>query len=220
MTGAGGRGTLVVHEIFHSIQGESTWAGWPCVLVRLTACNLRCTWCDTDYAFTEGERRGVEEVAREALEYGCPMVEITGGEPLLQEGVYPLMERLLAAGRRVLLETGGGVSTERVPAGVSVILDVKCPGSGMAERNVWENLDRLRPGDEVKFVLADRRDYEWARALVRERGLDRRATVHFSCVWDALEPRRLAEWILEDRLPVRLNLQIHKLIWEPHTRGV
>jgi len=212
--------TLVINEIFHSIQGESTWAGWPCVFVRLTACNLRCNWCDTEYAFNEGTSRSVEEVARQVLAYDCPLVEITGGEPLLQEHVYPLMERLLGAGRRVLLETGGGVATDRVPEGVTTILDVKCPGSGMHERNVWENLDRLRPGDELKFVIADRRDYEWARDLVRERRLAQRATVHFSGVWGDVEPRQLAEWILADRLPVRLNLQLHKWIWEPQTRGV
>jgi len=212
--------TLVVNEIFHSIQGESTWAGWPCVLVRLTACNLRCTWCDTEYAFNEGRRRSVEEVAREVLAYDCRLVEMTGGEPLLQEGVYPLMERLLGAGRRVLVETGGQMSTQRVPAGAHVILDVKCPGSGMHEANVWGNLERLRPGDEVKFVLADRRDYEWAREVARRHELSRRATVQFSCAWGRLEPRHLAEWILEDRLPVRLNLQIHKWVWSPEVRGV
>jgi 7-carboxy-7-deazaguanine synthase len=216
----GDPGSLVVNEIFHSIQGESTWAGWPCVFVRLTACNLRCDWCDTEYAFSEGVRRPVDQVVREALGFGCPLVEITGGEPLLQEGVYALMERLLAAGRRVLLETGGAVSTERVPEGVHVILDVKCPGSGMHERNDWRNLDRLRPGDEVKFVLADRADYEWARDLVRERALDRRAPLHFSSVWGRLEPRLLAEWILSDRLPVRLNLQVHKVLWGAAARGV
>jgi 7-carboxy-7-deazaguanine synthase len=217
---AGDAGALLVNEIFHSIQGESTWAGWPCVFVRLTACNLRCDWCDTEYAFSEGERRPLDQVVRQALEFGCPLVEITGGEPLLQEGVYPLMERLLAAGRRVLLETGGAVSTERVPQGVHIILDVKCPGSGMHERNDWGNLDRLRPGDEVKFVIADRSDYEWARDLVRARGLERRAPLQFSSVWGRLEPRLLAEWILADRLPVRLNLQVHKVLWGAAARGV
>ncbi len=211
---------VVVSEIFHSIQGESTWAGWPCVFVRLAACNLRCTWCDTEYAFTGGERRAAEDVARQALDYGCPLVEITGGEPLLQEGVYPLMEALLAAGRRVLLETGGGVATERVPEGVRVILDVKCPGSGMHEHNVWENLGRLRAGDEVKFVLADRADYDWARDVVRRHDLCGRSVVHFSSVWEKLDPRTLAEWILADRLPVRLNLQLHKVVWGAAARGV
>jgi 7-carboxy-7-deazaguanine synthase len=215
-----GSASLVVNEIFHSIQGESSWAGWPCVFVRLTACNLRCNWCDTEYAFSEGRRLSLEEVEKQVLAYECPLVELTGGEPLLQDGAYDLMRRLLAAGRRVLVETGGGVPTDRIPEGAHVILDVKCPGSGMADQNIWENLDRLRPGDEVKFVIADRRDYEWARDLVRERALTARATVHFSCVWGALEPRRLAEWILADRLPLRLNLQIHKWVWEPETRGV
>lgn len=211
---------LVVNEIFHSIQGESSWAGWPCVFVRLTACDLRCVWCDTEYAFHEGRQRSVEEVVREVLSIDCRLVEVTGGEPLLQPAVYALMRRLCEAGRRVLLETGGGAATDRVPEGVHVILDVKCPGSGMSERNDWQNLKRLRPGDEVKFVLSDRHDYEWARDVVREHRLAERTTVHLSCVWDRLEPKLLAGWILEDRLPLRLNLQVHKCIWGSEVRGV
>jgi 7-carboxy-7-deazaguanine synthase len=213
-------GTLVVNEIFHGIQGESSWAGWPCVFVRLTGCDLRCVWCDTPYAFHEGHRRSVEEIVREVLAIDCPLVEITGGEPLLQPNVYPLMRRLCGEGRRVLLETGGGVATHRVPEGVHVILDIKCPGSGMEGRNVWENLPRLRPGDEVKFVLCDRHDYEWARDVVRRHRLAEHMTVHFSCAWERLDPGLLAGWILEDRLPLRLNLQVHKCIWGPEVRGV
>ncbi len=212
---------LTINEIFHSIQGESTFAGEPCVFVRLTACDLRCTWCDTPYAFHEGHKRSVDDVLAEVEGYGCPLVEITGGEPLLQEAVYPLMERLLADGRTVLLETGGHRSTERVPPDVITVLDVKCPGSGEAHRNDWTNLERLRPRDQVKFVIADRTDYEFARdAVERHRLRDRAAAVLFSPVYGCLDPKQLAEWILADRLPVRLQVQIHKYIWDPGTRGV
>ena len=212
---------LTINEIFHSIQGESTFAGLPCVFVRLTACDLRCTWCDTPYAFHEGQKRSLEDVLAEVARYGCPLVEITGGEPLLQDDVYPLMERLLATGRTVLLETGGHRSTERVPPGVVTVLDVKCPGSGEADRNDWTNLDRLRPGDQVKFVIGDRVDYEFARDVMARRELAGRASaVLFSPVHGVLEPRRLSDWILADRLPARLQLQMHKYIWDPTTRGV
>jgi len=212
---------LTINEIFHSIQGESTHAGRPCVFVRLTACDLRCSWCDTPYAFHEGRKVEVDEAVRRVKAYGCPTVEITGGEPLLQPDVYPLMERLLAEGFRVMLETGGHRSIEQVPDGVIRVVDVKCPGSGEAEKNHWPNLDLLRPGDEVKFVLADRRDYDFAKEVVARHGLaDRCAAVLFSPVHGVLDPKLLAEWILADRLPVRLQLQAHKYIWGPDVRGV
>ncbi len=212
---------LTVNEIFYSVQGESTYAGRPCVFVRLTACDLRCSWCDTSYAFHEGRRRAVEEVVSEVVRFECPLVEVTGGEPLLQEGVYDLMARLLAWGKTVLLETGGHRSTERVPAEVVTVLDIKCPGSGEAARMEWENLDRLRAHDEVKFVVKGRTDYEYARDMIVRYDLSRRvAAVHLSPVHGALEARRLSEWILADRLPVRVQLQLHKYIWDAHTRGV
>jgi 7-carboxy-7-deazaguanine synthase len=212
---------LTVNEIFHSIQGESTFAGRPCVFVRLTACDLRCSWCDTAYAFDEGRKRTIDDIVAEVEGYGCPLVELTGGEPLLQEAVYPLMERLLEGGRTVLLETGGHRSTERVPSAVVTILDVKCPGSGEAHRNDLSNLDRLRPHDEVKFVVKDRADYEFARAFVTQHRLvDRAAAVLFSPVHGALDPKTLSEWVLQDRLPVRVQLQVHKYIWDPGIRGV
>ncbi|HET7618084.1 MAG TPA: radical SAM protein [Vicinamibacterales bacterium] len=212
---------LTVNEIFHSIQGESTHAGRPCVFVRLTACNLRCSWCDTPYAFHEGQKMTVDEVLDRVRAYGCGVVEVTGGEPLLQQDVYPLMERLLADGREVLLETGGHMSVAAVPAGVARIIDVKCPGSGEAEKMDWSNLDRLTPRDEVKFVLRDRADYEYARDVVARYDLPARcAAVLFSPVHGVLEPRLLAEWILADRLPVRLQLQVHKYVWDAQTRGV
>lgn len=212
---------LTVNEIFHSIQGESTHAGRPCVFVRLTACNLRCSWCDTPYAFHEGRRMSIEEVLDEVAKYGCPTVEITGGEPLLQRDVYPLMSRLLESGYRVLLETGGHMSLADVPAGVRKIMDVKCPGSGEAEHHDWSNMERVGPDDEVKFVIKHRTDYEFAKSIVERFDLPGRAgAVLFSPVHDVLEPRTLAEWVLADRLDVRVQLQVHKYIWDPATRGV
>lgn len=212
---------LTVNEIFYSIQGESTYAGCPCVLVRLTACDLRCSWCDTEYAFYEGRKMAVEDVVRAVLAHNCSLVEVTGGEPLLQEDVYPLMERLLQEDRTVLLETGGHVSLERVPRDVVKILDVKCPGSGHADRNDWSNLGRLSARDQVKFVIQDRVDYEFARDVIRQHELAGRcAAVLFSPVHGVLEPRVLADWILADALPVRLQLQVHKYIWGPDARGV
>ena len=212
---------LTINEIFHSIQGESTHAGRPCVFVRLTACDLRCSWCDTPYAFTEGKKVSIEEVVTSVKGFGCPVVEITGGEPLLQKNVYPLMQRLLQEQLTVLVETGGHLSIEHVPAGVVRIMDVKCPGSGESHRNDWRNMDRVGPSDEVKFVIKDRTDYEYARDVVARYDLvSRVAAVHCSPVHGILEPRLLAEWILEDRLEVRLQLQVHKYIWDPATRGV
>jgi 7-carboxy-7-deazaguanine synthase len=212
---------LTINEIFYSIQGESTRAGHPCVFVRLTACDLRCTWCDTPYAFFEGRKLSVAEVIEAVERYDCRLVEITGGEPLLQEDVYELMQRLLAGGRTVLLETGGHQPIDRVPADVVKIMDIKCPGSGEVEKNHWVNLDRLSPHDEVKFVMRDRADYEFARETIRRRDLSSRCgAVLLSPVHDVLDPKDLAEWILADGLPVRLQLQLHKYIWSPTTRGV
>jgi len=212
---------LTVNEIFHSIQGESTRAGEPCVFVRLTACDLRCRWCDTPYAFHEGRKMTVDQVVRSVEAYGCPTVEITGGEPLLQADVYPLMRRLLESGKTVLLETGGHRSIAEVPEGVVRVMDIKCPGSGESERTDWSNLQRLGPADQVKFVLADRADYEFARDVVAREALATRCgAVLFSPVHGELAPRQLAEWMLADRLPVRMQLQLHKFIWDPQTRGV
>ncbi len=212
---------LTVNEIFHSVQGESSYAGLPCVFVRLTACNLRCAWCDTSYAFFEGQKREVADVVADVASYHCRLVEVTGGEPLLQADVHPLMQRLLEAGHEVLLETGGHMSLERVPPGVVRIMDVKCPGSGESEKMNWDNLSRLGPCDEVKFVIADRRDYDYAALVVTRHDLaSRAANVLFSPVHGVMAPSDLAAWILADRLPVRLQLQVHKLIWGPARRGV
>jgi 7-carboxy-7-deazaguanine synthase len=209
-----------INEIFKSIQGESTHAGRPCVFVRTTGCNLRCVWCDTAYAFHEGVEMTVEEIQRKVEEHRCRLVEITGGEPLLQPEVYPLMTRLLDAGHELLVETGGSLPIERVDPRASIIMDIKCPGSGMAHAIRWENIERLRPKDEIKFVIADRDDYLFAKEACEARGLARRCPVLFSPVFESLPARSLAEWILQDALPVRFQIQIHKYIWDPAMRGV
>jgi 7-carboxy-7-deazaguanine synthase len=212
---------LTVNEIFHSIQGESTHAGRPCVFVRLTACDLRCSWCDTPYAFYEGRKMSLDDVIAAVDEYRCPLVELTGGEPLLQKDVYPLMERLLTSGKTVLVETGGHLSLADVPPAVRKIMDIKCPGSGESHRMDWSNLERLSSTDEVKFVVRDRADYEYARDVTSRQQLDRKVgAVLFSPVHGVLDPRTLSEWVLADRLPVRVQLQVHKYIWDPETRGV
>ncbi len=212
---------LTVNEIFHSIQGESSYAGQPCVFVRLTACDLRCVWCDTPYAFHEGRKMELDAIVAEIERHDCDVIEITGGEPLLQKEVYPLMERLLAGGKRVMLETGGHVDISRVPPAVIKIVDVKCPGSGESHRMHWPNLDRLQPHDEVKFVIRDRGDYDYAVEVLRRHDLATRTmAVLFSPVHGVMDVRTLAEWVLADRLPVRVQLQVHKYIWHPATRGV
>jgi 7-carboxy-7-deazaguanine synthase len=212
---------LTINEIFHSIQGESTYAGRPCVFVRLTACDLRCSWCDTPYAFHEGHKMSVDEVIADVEARGCPTVEVTGGEPLLQADVYPLMQRLLDSGKTVLIETGGHRSIANVPSGVIRIVDVKCPGSGEAGKNDWGNLALLTKTDEVKFVIADRRDYEYARDIVQRENLPARVNaVLFSPVHGKLDAKLLSEWVIADRLDVRVQLQVHKYIWSPETRGV
>jgi len=212
---------LTINEIFYSVQGESSYAGRPCVFVRLTACDLRCSWCDTTYAFSEGGKQAIEQVLEQVDRIDCPLVEVTGGEPLLQEDVYALMQGLLDRGRTVLLETGGHRSTARVPGQVVTILDVKCPGSGEAEKMDWSNLHRLRPHDEVTFVIRDRADYEYARDVIARHNLAHRAAaIHLSPVHDVMHPRTLSEWVLADHLPVRMQLQLHKFIWDPSTRGV
>jgi 7-carboxy-7-deazaguanine synthase len=212
---------LTINEIFHSIQGESTHSGRPCVFVRLTACDLRCSWCDTPYAFTEGTKLSVDDVVEQVRRYECDLVELTGGEPLLQRDVYPLMDRLLESGHTVMVETGGHLSIADVPRSVIRIVDVKCPGSGESAKNHWDNLGLLAPHDEVKFVIRDRGDYEFARDVVARHALvGRTAAVLFSPVHGVLAPKELAAWILEDRLAVRLQLQAHKYIWGADVRGV
>ncbi|MDH4329435.1 MAG: 7-carboxy-7-deazaguanine synthase QueE [Nitrospira sp.] len=209
-----------ITEIFHSIQGESTFAGRPCVFVRLTGCPLRCTWCDTDYAFYGGAEQSIDQIVETVHAYGCPLVEVTGGEPLAQSDCLVLLTRLCDEGLTVLLETSGAIDTTAVDARVHVILDVKCPGSGMTDRMHWPNIPRLKQHDEAKFVIQDRPDYEWAKETVTRYGIDHRCTVLFSPVFGTLDPRQLAEWVLADRLPVRYQIQMHKYIWAPDMRGV
>lgn len=209
-----------ITEIFHSIQGESSYAGQPCVFVRLSGCPLRCTWCDTDYAFYGGQETSIDDILLKVESYGCRLVEVTGGEPLAQPESLPLMTRLCDAGYTVLLETSGAIDMATVDPRVHVILDVKCPGSGMTDRMHWPNLSQLSAKDEAKFVLADRADYDWAREVLVEHDLAGRCSVHFSPVFGSLDLRQLAEWILADRLPVRFQLQMHKYIWAPDMRGV
>ncbi len=211
---------LTVNEIFKSIQGESSHTGRPCIFIRLTGCNLRCTWCDTEYAFYEGQPKSVKDIMAAIDPLGVLLVEITGGEPLLQEEVYDLMDALLAKNYEVLLETGGGVSVAQVPERVIKILDVKCPGSGEDAKNLWDNLDHLNPHDEVKFVLADRADYEWSRDVLQRRDIHQKAQVLFSPVYDTLGLKELAQWVLEDNLPVRVQTQLHKIIWGKDAIGV
>jgi 7-carboxy-7-deazaguanine synthase len=211
---------LQVSEIFYSVQGESTYAGRPCVFVRLTGCNLRCRWCDTAYAFYDGETLTVEQVLERVRAYKCPLVEITGGEPLLQGEVHSLIDRLLLEGYEVLVETGGSLDVGRLDPRVVKILDLKAPGSGMDRLNNLDNLQYLDRKDQVKFVVADRWDYEWAKQMMAEQALAEKAQVLFSPVFGELDPGELAEWILADRLPVRLQIQLHKYLWDPNQRGV
>jgi 7-carboxy-7-deazaguanine synthase len=211
---------LTVNEVFFSIQGEGTRAGRPCVFVRLTGCPLRCVWCDTAYAFHEGTRRPEDVLLAEIERWPARLVCLTGGEPLAQPAAFPFVAQLLDRGWEVTVETSGHVSTDRLDRRAVVILDVKTPGSGENARMDWSNLDRLEPKDEAKFVIDGRADYEWSRDVVRERRLAERCTVLFSAVHGQLDPGRLARWILEDGLPVRLQLQLHKYLWPDSTRGV
>lgn len=221
MTATGKAPTLKINEIYQSIQGESTWAGWRCVFVRLTACDLRCSYCDTEYAFYEGKKQPVSEILDSVLALDCPLVEITGGEPLLQKNVLPLMKQLCDAGKTVLIETSGAHDIGAIDPRVHRIMDLKTPSSGECARNLWSNIPLLTTRDEVKFVIGSREDYEWSREQVRIHALaDRCGSVLFSPVFGKIEPREIVEWIIADKLPVRFQLQMHKFIWDPRKKGV
>lgn len=211
---------LVVDEIFHSIQGESSFSGRPCVFVRLSACNLRCTWCDTAYAFTGGHPMPIDGILDAVAAFRCGLVEVTGGEPLLQAGCHDLLTALCDAGYAVLLETGGSLPVGDVDRRVHRIVDVKCPGSGMAEKNLWSNLDLLTERDEVKFVLADRKDFDWAMDVVARYRLSARTHVLCAPVFGVLSPTDLAGWMLDAGVQGRLQIQLHKVLWDPQRRGV
>ena len=211
---------IEICELFYSIQGESSYAGYPCFFIRFAGCNLRCTYCDTRYACEGGQQSySIRQILAELEKYPGVMVEITGGEPLLQETVYPLFEQLLATGRTVLLETNGSLSLEKVPENIVKIMDVKCPGSSMHEKMNFDNFEFITPQDELKFVISSRADYLWAKELLSTYGLPTRATVTFSPVTSRIAPAELAGWILDDLLPVRLRLQLHTILWPGRTKG-
>ncbi len=211
---------MKINELFYSIQGESTHAGRPCVFIRTSGCHLRCEWCDTAHAFYEGVEVTLDAVMERVRSFGCPLVELTGGEPLLQRETPMLVTELLNEGYTVLVETSGSLDIRVLDPRTIVIMDIKCPGSGMTDAMRWDNLEALKPTDEVKFVIKNRADYEWATELTKRHHLDRRCPVLFAPVFGVLDPEQLAGWLLADRLPARLQLQQHKYIWEPNTRGV
>jgi 7-carboxy-7-deazaguanine synthase len=211
---------LKVNEIYYSVQGESSKAGLPCVFIRLTYCNLRCTYCDTEYAFYEGKDYSIEEIISEIKKYNCNLVEVTGGEPLVQTESIRLMKRLCDDGYEVMIETGGSLPIEQIDKRVSVIMDLKCPSSKMMKKNRYENIKHLKTIDEVKFVIGSREDYEWSKNIIKEYELNKKCQLLFSVVFNSLEPVTLVNWILEDDLPVRFQLQMHKIIWDPTKKGV
>ncbi len=211
---------IKVNEIFYSIQGEGTLSGLPCVFIRLTSCNLRCSYCDTEYAFYEGKNLSVKEIIESIKKYNCNLVEVTGGEPLVQKESSDLMKNLCDAGYRVLLETSGSLSIENIDERVKIIMDLKTPSSLMEKKNLYENINFLKPGDEIKFVIGNKEDYEWSKKIIRKYNIDNKCEILFSTVFGKLENKKLSEWILKDNLTVRLQLQLHKYIWEPERKGV
>ncbi|MGB8317488.1 MAG: radical SAM protein [Ignavibacteriaceae bacterium] len=211
---------IKVNEIYYSIQGESSKAGLPCVFVRLTYCNLRCTYCDTEYAFFEGKDYSIDEIVDQVKKYNCNLVEVTGGEPLFQKECYDLLNRLCEDRFEVLLETGGSLPVEPVNKAVKIIMDLKCPSSRMEKKNLYDNINFLKSGDELKFVIGTREDYEWAKEILHKYNLNNKFEILFSVVFGELEPLTLVNWILEDKLNVRFQLQMHKFIWNPTTKGV
>lgn len=211
---------LKINEVFYSIQGESSFAGLPCIFVRLTYCNLRCSYCDTEHAFYEGTEFTIEQVLTEVKKYNCNLVEVTGGEPLVQPEVHLLMRKLCDLGFQVMLETGGSLPIKEIDPRVKIIMDLKCPSSKMSDKNLYENINYLKATDEIKFVIGNREDYEWAKYIIEEYLLTEKCDILFSNVFSELESIQLAEWILKDNLKVRFQIQMHKYIWSPTKRGV
>lgn len=211
---------LKINEIFYSIQGESTSAGRRCVFVRLTYCNLRCTYCDTEYAFYEGSDRSIDSIVDEIKQYNCNLIEVTGGEPLMQEKSLELMKNLCDLNFEVMLETGGSLPIKEVDDRVKIIMDLKTPSSGMMKKNLYDNINFIKNSDEIKFVIGSREDYEWSKKIIEKYKLNDKCPILFSSVFDKIEPGKLSEWILEDKLDVIFQLQLHKYIWEPDKRGV
>tara|TARA_Y100000817_G_scaffold134749_1_gene105570 strand:+ start:1471 stop:2112 length:642 start_codon:yes stop_codon:yes gene_type:complete len=211
---------LKINEIYKSIQGESTYMGLPCTFIRLTYCNLRCSYCDTEYAFYEGKDISIDDIILKVNEYKSKLVEVTGGEPLIQDGCIDLLYKLVKNGNDVLIETGGALSIKKIPKEVIIILDIKCPSSNMSDKNLWSNINLLKKEDQIKFVIGDRNDYEWTKKIITKYNLNHKCEILFSPVFDKIEPKKIVDWIIEDDLNVRFQLQIHKFIWEPEKKGV
>ena len=211
---------LKINEIYYSIQGESSKSGLPCVFIRLTYCNLRCTYCDTEYAFHEGKDYSIDEVIEQVKKYNCTLVEVTGGEPLFQNECYDLLKRLCEEKFEILLETGGSLPIKDVEPSIKIIMDLKCPSSGMDKKNLYENINYLKSSDELKFVIGSKEDYEWSKEIIKKYKLINKCSILFSVVFGVLEPLTLVNWILEDKLNVRFQLQMHKFIWDPLAKGV
>ena len=211
---------LKINEIYYSVQGESTHAGRSCIFIRLTYCNLRCTYCDTEYAFYEGKDMEISEIMHEIQQWDCNLVEVTGGEPLFQEECIDLLNDLVNSSYEIMLETGGSLSISDVPKNVIKIVDFKCPSSGMEKKNLWSIVDDLQPDDEVKFVIGNREDFDWAKNRIEEYSLDKICTLLFSPTFGEIDPQQIVEWILTENLPVRIQMQMHKMIWSPEEKGV
>ena len=211
---------LKINEIYYSVQGESTHVGRPCIFIRLTYCNLRCTYCDTEYAFYEGKDMEITHIMNEIKQWGCNLVEVTGGEPLFQDKCINLLNELVNSNYEVMLETGGSLSISDVPKKVIKIVDFKCPSSAMEKKNLWSIVEDLQPHDEVKFVIGNREDFDWAKDRIAEYSLDKICTLLFSPTFEKIDPQLMVEWILAENLPVRMQMQMHKMIWSPDKQGV
>ncbi|MCK5032638.1 MAG: radical SAM protein [Calditrichia bacterium] len=211
---------IKINEIFYSIQGESSFSGLPCIFIRFTNCNLRCSYCDTEYAFYDGKELTIDEIVKQVKVYDCQLVEITGGEPLIQKNIFPLIQELLKNEYEILLETGGHIDISKVDKKVKIIMDLKCPSSGESEKNLWSNLEKLIPTTEIKFVIGNKIDFDWAISIVNKYKITQNNRILFSPVFDKLNNEELANWILESKLPIRMQLQMHKYIWDPNKKGV